>query len=354
MTPAPITHGGNLHEASRRFGISHDAWLDLSTGINPHGYPVPDIPASTWNRLPEDDDGLAQEAARFYGVEHALPVAGSQAAIRALPHLLPRGRVGIATLGYSEYAPAFTGAGHTVVPLTHDDFTRHADTLAQRLDHLVVVNPNNPDGRLVSAAQLHAWQSALAARGGTLIVDEAFIECTPAASVTRLSALPSCIVLRSIGKFFGLAGARIGFVLAQAAVLDALRMALGHWTVNGPARWVTVQALQDVRWQQAMREQLNREGRRLEQLLRSHGLPATGTALFSWVPTANAEACQTALARHAIWTRRFALPDAQSAQNIGLRIGLPSDDAAWRRLDEALGAIDNFKATRLQPDSRTA
>lgn len=370
---ASITHGGNLHAASVRFGIPYEAWLDLSTGINPHGYPVPDIPAAIWNRLPEDDDGLAEHAARYYGAAHALPVAGSQAAIRALPYLLPRGRVGIALLGYSEYAPAFARAGHTVIPLTPADFTAHADTLTAAgtyaLDHLVVVNPNNPDGRLIAPEQLRIWHRALAARGGTLLVDEAFIDCLPDQSVAELSAQPGCIVLRSTGKFFGLAGVRIGFVLATPAVLAQLHTALGHWSVNGPARWIAARAMADTAWQSATRTALQQAGTRLGTLLRKHGLPARETALFSWIPGPMAAAWQTTLAQHAIWTRCFPAIEPHAMQDDtalagserdpasrtdlnaasgaeryrgldgGLRIGLPGNEAAWARLDAALGTL---------------
>lgn len=400
-TTPPITHGGNLHAASERFGIPYETWLDLSTGINPHGYPVTEIPATIWNRLPEDDDGLAEHATRYYGAPHVLPVAGSQAAIRTLPYLLPRGRVGIAVLGYSEYAPAFARAGHTVVPLTPADFTTHASTLTatstHTLDHLVVVNPNNPDGRLIPPAKLHAWHRDLAARGGTLLVDEAFIDCQPDQSVAYLSAQPGCIVLRSTGKFFGLAGARIGFVLAAPAVLTQLRTALGHWTVNGPARWITAQAMADTGWQTATRTALHQAGARLGALLRQHGLPARDTALFSWIPGPMAAIWQTALARHAIWTRCFAAterlatpddvstskpgsglaPDLQTRPGThadaapdtapciapcrapdgrfddrfddgldgGLRIGLPGDEAAWTRLETALATLPRSTAS---------
>src|SRR5215469_16589169 len=140
-----IQHGGNLHEAAARYGIPYAQWLDLSTGINPHGYPVPPLPAEAWRRLPDEGDGFAERAARYYGAPdaaHVLPVAGSQAAIRALPWLLGRsevGTVGIAPLTYGEYAPAFQRAGHRVATL---DVTR-AD-LPDDLTHAIVVNPNNP------------------------------------------------------------------------------------------------------------------------------------------------------------------------------------------------------------------
>jgi cobalamin biosynthetic protein CobC len=329
---APIAHGGNLLAASRQYGIAPERWIDLSTGINPHGYPPPAIPSEAWNRLPQDDDTLASAAARYYGAQAALPVAGSQAAIRALPTLLPRGKVGIATLGYGEYAPAFQRAGHDVVPLDEADFLS-GDALTASLDHLVVVNPNNPSARLVSAPQLLRWHRALAARGGTLIVDEAFADCRPEYSVGAQARVDGLIVLRSIGKFFGLAGARVGFVLAAPAMLDALREYLGCWTVSGPARHVTLAALADSAWQQAMRLRLQQQGARLAELLGACGWTAAATPLFCWVPHPDAAHLHTTLARQAIWTRRFDAPTP------GLRFGLPADDTAWSRLADALTSL---------------
>ena len=160
----PIVHGGNLHEASQRYGIPYAQWLDLSTGINPHGYPVPPVPADAWRRLPDEGDGLAACAAHYYGApdaRHVLPVAGSQAAIRALPQLLPRATVAIAPLSYSEYAPAFERAGHRIVPL---DIA--CDALPDDVTHAVVVNPNNPTADHLSTAKLLQWHAQLAARGG--------------------------------------------------------------------------------------------------------------------------------------------------------------------------------------------
>ncbi|WP_454764741.1 threonine-phosphate decarboxylase CobD [Cupriavidus campinensis] len=329
---APIRHGGNLLAAVRQYGRPVAEWLDLSTGINPHGYPVPPLPAEVWQRLPQDDDDLAGIAARAYGAPHALPVAGSQAAIRTLPRLLRPGRVGVAALGYSEYAPAFAQAGHAVVPLAEADFAR-AD-LADDLDHLVVVNPNNPTARRLPAQTLRHWHRQLAARAGTLIVDEAFMDAVAAPSLAADTAAPGLVVLRSLGKFYGLAGVRCGFVLAAPALLAALAAQLGHWTVSGPARAVARLALADAGWQQATRTRLTVDGERLGILLRNHGLSPVSQPLFSWVPDPRAAALHEALARQGVWTRRF---DAAGGCPASLRLGLPpDDDASWRRLDRAL------------------
>jgi cobalamin biosynthesis protein CobC len=325
----PITHGGNLHEAAHLYRIPYDEWLDLSTGINPHGYPVPPVPADAWRRLPDDGDGLAAEAARYYGASDAsnvLPVAGSQAAIRALPALLPRATVGIAALTYSEYAPAFARAGHEVVPL---DTT--CDTPPEAITHAVIVNPNNPTADYASAKTLLDWHATLSARGGTLLIDEAFADAMPApsASLASFAAQPGLVVLRSPGKFFGLAGVRAGFVLASPALLGALRETLGAWTVSGPARHAVSAAFADTAWQRAMRERLAREGDRLAALLRAQRFDVQSTPLFAWTADSRAQALHRALAQRGIWTRLF-------AQQESVRVGLPASEDEWMRLELAL------------------
>ncbi|WP_322103519.1 threonine-phosphate decarboxylase CobD [Paraburkholderia sp. J41] len=336
LRPA-VAHGGNLHEAARRYGIAWDAWVDLSTGINPHGYPVPPVPAAAWRRLPDEGDDFAACAARYYGApdaHHVLPVAGSQAAIRALPALLPRARVAVAPLTYGEYASAFAHAGHDVVPL---DVC--ANALPADVTHAVVVNPNNPTAVRVDRERLLRWHAQLAARGGTLIVDEAFADAFDAphsptlADATRHAGL---VVLRSPGKFFGLAGVRCGFALAAPALLDALRAHLGAWTVSGPARHAVAHAFADTGWQTAMRARLATESARLDALLRAHGFAPHTTPLFAWIADARAQALQDALARRAIWTRCFD-PSAESGGTpASLRLGLPASAEEWQRFEHAL------------------
>jgi len=355
-----VAHGGNLSEAVKRYGFARDAWLDLSTGINPHGYPVPPTSAQAWQRLPNDDDGLNELAARHYGATHALAVAGSQAVIRALPELLNHNwnaqqmaapvtahrtayATGIATLTYGEYLPAFQRAGHRVLRYTSGpesatelqihsqaDFVLSPDhALPAELRHLVVVNPNNPTTTLFSREVILDWHAQLAARGGSLIVDEAFSDATPGYSVAPEANRTGLIVLRSIGKFFGLAGARAGFVLAHPAWLAQLRAELGPWTLSGPAREAVRSALLDDRWQQATQAQLGQDGARLVQLLSRHGFKARGTPLFAWLPHGQAAALQERLARHVIWVRLIESPPS-------LRLGLPASEADWQRLDTAL------------------
>ncbi|WP_250491916.1 threonine-phosphate decarboxylase CobD [Caballeronia sp. GAWG1-1] len=326
----PIRHGGNLREAARRYGIALDDWLDLSTGINPLGYPVPPIPPDAWRRLPEDADGLAELAATHYGAPLALPVAGSQAAIRALPWLLKKGTAAIAPLTYGEYAPAFVRAGHSVVPLDVN-----ADTLPNAVEHVIVANPNNPTAERLPRHVLLHWHAKLASRGGTLIVDEAFADVDPAESLADRSADAGLVVLRSVGKFFGLAGIRAGFVLAAPDVIAMFTDALGAWTVSGPARHAVRAAFEDRAWQRETRERLQRDGARLAALIARHGFDARATPLFTSFQTLDASGLQHALATRGIWTRLF----DPAGMTPRLRIGLPGSEGEWARLERAMAEV---------------
>lgn len=330
-----LEHGGGVRAAAMRYRIPWPDWLDLSTGINPQGWPIPPIPARVWQRLPEPDDGLETAAAAYYGAGSLLPVAGSQAAIQALPLLRAPGRVGVLSPSYAEHAHAWRRAGHQVEWLPVENL----DMALERLDVLVLIHPNNPTGVRFPLEQLLDWRARLAARDGWLVVDEAFMDATPAESLANQVGLPGLIVLRSLGKFFGLAGARVGFALAGPTVLERLRELLGPWTVAGPSRWVAMQALNDRAWQAQMRTCLDRAGNRLADLLQRQRLPVSGGAgLFQWMPLSDAEFWQDALARRGILVRRFTDPP-------GLRFGLPDGESAWRRLELALAGV---RAERLR------
>jgi cobalamin biosynthetic protein CobC len=324
-----LEHGGRLLRAAREYGIPTERWLDLSTGISPFAWPVPSIPALLWQRLPEDDDGLVELACAYYGARHLLPVAGSQAAIQALPVLRGPSRVGVISPGYNEHAHAWQRAGHAV------DTLSAATLLAEvsRFDVIVLIHPNNPGGDRFDRATLLACHETLATRGGWLIVDEAFMDATPDDSLCSEAWREGLIVLRSCGKFFGLAGARAGFVAAPSALLESLRDRLGPWTLSGPARFVLKQALADVTWHAAAREWLHTTSDRLASLLSRHGMtPTAGCAFFQWWRDTRAEAVHVVLAKQGILTRLFTDPAS-------LRFGLPVDDTAFQRLDEALPSL---------------
>lgn len=324
-----LHHGGKLRVAAARYNIPLEQWLDLSTGINPNGWPVPAIPAEVWSRLPEEHDGLEQAAHDYYGAADLLPVAGSQAAIQALPQLRASSRVAVLNPAYAEHAHAWQRAGHSVIAVTVDKIS---SAIAES-DVVVLINPNNPTGARFHREQLLHWHEQLAARGGWLVVDEAFMDCTPNQSLCHYASAAGLIVLRSLGKFFGLAGARIGFVCAEPPLLTQLHALLGPWSINAPARYIATLALQDHHWQTAIRKQLHMDAARLHALLAQHDLMPSGScALFQWICTPLAEALHDQLSRQGILTRLFTEPAS-------IRFGLPKDETAWQRLNADLERI---------------
>jgi cobalamin biosynthesis protein CobC len=324
-----LEHGGRLQRAAREYGIPLEQWLDLSTGISPFGWPVSDVPPSAWQRLPEDDDGLKDIACAYYEAPLVLPVAGSQAAIQALPLLRGASRVGIIAPGYAEHAQAWKRAGHQVECLAVDALLDHPG----QWDVLLLIHPNNPCGERFDVQALLRIHAELAGRGGWLVVDEAFMDVTPQDSLCPYTDRDGLIVLRSVGKFFGLAGARAGFVCAAAPLLEALQEKLGPWTLSGPTRYVLRQALADRVWHVSARMRLITASKRLAALLAKHGLgPTAGCGLFQWCRFDQAPGVHRALARQGILTRLFDTPRS-------LRFGLLADDVALERLDKALTEV---------------
>jgi cobalamin biosynthetic protein CobC len=319
-----LEHGGKLREAQLRYG--GDDWIDLSTGINPIGYPVAPPAADAWHRLPELDPDLLHAARDYYGAPHLLPVAGTQAAIQALPRLRTPARVSVSAPSYAEHGHHWSRHGHTMHPVPYAGL----DAAVRDSDVVVVVNPNNPTGETIAPERLLAWHAALAARGGWLVVDQAFGDTAPALSVAGYADRPGLIVLHSLGKFFGLAGLRLGFVAAEPTLLAALDELLGPWAVSGPAQQAALAALCDRPWQAATQARLIRDGARMRALLLRHGIHASGTPLFYWWPEAEPEAFHEHMARRAIWVRLF------RTAGRGIRIGLPACEAGWARLEHAL------------------
>lgn len=334
-----LEHGGRLRAAAAHYRIPLADWLDLSTGINPHPYPLPAVPPAVWQRLPEDDDGLETAAAAYYRSPALLPVAGSQAALQMLPSLLAGQRIALLTPSYAEHAHAWRHHQRSFINPTPESI----EEAVAHHDIVLLVHPNNPDGSRFAPAHLQAWHAQLAARGGWLIIDEAFIDTAPEASLTPHAGTAGLIVLRSLGKFFGLAGARVGFVFAPAALRSALARRLGPWAVSGPARWAARLALADTTWQHAARHSLHGAGQRLQALLAGHGLAAgSGCALFQYHAHPAAAALHDGLARRGVLVRLFH-PQASSLlpqppTPPALRFGLPATAAAWARLDDALGS----------------
>jgi cobalamin biosynthetic protein CobC len=324
-----LEHGGRLRQAASQYGIAEPDWLDLSSGIAPWPWPVPTIAERAWARLPETDDGLEEAARLYYGAPELLPVPGSQCAIQTLPRLRRSGRVGVLSPCYAEHAEGWRRAGHVVRELGEYEVEHFIDSL----DVLVVVNPNNPTGRVLTSLQLFSWHARLARRGGWLVVDEAFMDNTPDSSLASHSNRPGLIVLRSFGKFFGLAGVRLGFVLAELRILQLLAEQVGPWAVSGPTRVLGAACLGDAVGHRRQIQRCDAASQRLAQLLESHGLtPAGGCALFQWVCTPRAVEIHRFMASQGILLRLF-------EHGSSLRLGLPASAADWQRLEQALGSL---------------
>lgn len=327
-------HGGNLYAAQERYrntscvhykGTDTDEdWLDLSTGINPVAYPVPDnIPVRCWTDLPQMHERLALEAAarsayKCNATHHIVAATGTSAIIQHLPRILDADvSVAIVAPTYTGHQTAFTDAGWTSVRL----IAHPKDAFAH--EGLVVVHPNNPDGRTWSRAQLGTHPF--------IIVDESFADTfsTPEASLSGYSDL---IVLRSFGKFYGLAGVRLGFALCPAHIADKLHRVMGPWPVSGFALYIGCAALHDRAWATHTRQRLKEEACRLDAVVLNHRRIdlVGGTSLFRLYHTQNAAALQDHLARHRIWTRIFSYNPAW------IRLGVIHRQADLTRFKEAI------------------
>jgi cobalamin biosynthetic protein CobC len=324
--PSPLLHGGNLAAAQALFPGAPRPFLDLSTGINPLAYPLPPLAPEIFSRLPEPDAcrHLESVAARYYGAPsaaHVVAAPGTQSLLPLVAALAPPRRAAILGPTYNEHARVASAAGHRVEQVAQ------IDSLGGE-DFSVVVNPNNPDGRLVPKAPLAELAERTRARAGLLVVDEAFMDAlgnddSLAPDTTR----PGVVVLRSFGKFFGLAGLRLGFAIAAPEIATRLRAALGPWAVSGPAIAVGTVALADREWAQATRARLAAAASRLDALLGEAGLAVIGgTPLFRLVRTARAPQLFYRLGVAGILVRHF--PDQPGL----LRFGLPGTDADWERL----------------------
>jgi cobalamin biosynthetic protein CobC len=330
----PLLHGGDLTAARRLFPGAAQPFIDLSTGINPHPYRLPHFSADLFERLPARaaTAELAAIAARAYGAPaaaHVVPAPGTQILLPLVAGLLRPGRAAVISPAYGELAHAAALAGHKVVAVS--------DLAAAGNARLVFVgNPNNPDGRLFAASDLIRLAKDLRARGGMLIVDEAFMDVEPIGTSLAPElgrSRSNIIVLRSFGKFFGLAGIRLGFALAAPPIAARITAMLGPWAVSGPALAAGAKALADTAWIERTRHRLAKSAQRIDALLTASGFTALGgTDLFRLVRVAGADKLFRHLGRAGILVRIF--PEHPE----WVRFGLPTDEAAWRRLQVAIAA----------------
>jgi cobalamin biosynthetic protein CobC len=324
-----MRHGGDLSALADQTGRQASDWLDLSTGINPVPYPIPQIAPEAWTRLPQAQSlqRLRAAARKAYAIPETVDVVaapGSEILIETLARTIRPGRIAIAGKTYGSHARAWSAAGHTV-SITDTRFS------APSLDVALLVNPDNPTGHLVRPAQLVAMAQLRRRTGGLLIVDEAFADVVPDHSlVPDLTGLYAC-VRRSFGKFYGLAGLRLGFLIGPTQLITEVANRLGEWAVSGPALDIGTTALEDSAWAETTRARLRADALRLDALLIEAGLSVQGgTDLFRLAEHADATSIHERLIEHGILVRRFV--DRPTL----LRFGLPGTDAGWQRLTRAL------------------
>ena len=310
-------HGGDIDKAAKRYG--HGDWIDLSTGINRRPWPVATFNDHVWRALPTAaaQQKLIAVAAEWFRCNpgSVLPVAGATAAIQSIPRLLPCGQAAVLTPSYNEHAASLRSAGWKVSECARIEDMAGADLA-------VVVNPNNPDGREWAPEQM----AKLAARTGHLIVDESFADPRPDLSLAPI--LPeNVLILRSFGKFWGLAGLRLGFVIARPDLLEPIAEAAGPWPVNGPALEIGAAAIADRDWADSTVVYHSEASLRLDRLAISAGWQALGgTHLFRLYDTGDAMAEQDRLAHAHIWSRRFPY------SHRWLRLGIPGNAQEWARV----------------------
>jgi cobalamin biosynthetic protein CobC len=325
---APLIHGGDLGAARKLFPGAPEPFIDLSTGINPFPYPLPPLDPALFARLPEPPatERLAAIAAKAYGAPspaHVVVAPGVQIMLPLVARLARPGRAAVLGPTYAEHARVAALAGHAVHEVAAVDDLAGADLA-------VVVNPNNPDGRLLRRDTLLDLADRLAP--GLVVVDEAFMDVGPAGEGLACEiARPNLLVLRSFGKFFGLAGVRLGFALAPVELSVRLRAALGPWAVSGPALAIGTAALADTAWIAQTRTRLAAAAQRLDTLLVKAGLDLEGgTSLFRLVRAPAAGELFQQLGRAGVFVRRFA------ERPTWLRFGLPGDEPQWQRLAATL------------------
>lgn len=331
-----MKHGGDLSEAIAAFGGKPGDWIDLSTGINPHVYPYKDVATDAdWTRLPSADklDALILAARTAYQVPKSLAVAatpGTQILLSQLPTCMPLGPLHILGPTYSGHNHAWSLAGRELHEV--NSMSDLLKGLKTNPGHVLLVNPNNPNAHKYNPTGLLALAETMSTTGHHLIIDEAFADCVPETSILpHLTRQQNVLVLRSFGKFYGLAGLRLGFLIGPGKICGAMTMKLDSWAVSGPALSIGAKALSDALWRATTNERLRAEMASLLSVLEEAGLKIVGhTPLYALVEHPKARALHSHLAKTQIWTRRF------DYDPTWLRLGLPPNKNALLRLAEGL------------------
>lgn len=337
-----LIHGGQLHKIALDYQIPSEQWLDLSTGISPFCYPIPEIPTAIWQQLPQPSSELIAAAKNYYGCHNILATSGSQSIISKLPtlcqqHLGNKLKVWLPRVGYKEHQKAWQQHNYQIC--LYDQLPQPQQLTARCV--VVVINPNNPSGQLYSRACLTDLLTNIEQLGGWLIIDEAFMDViTPSQSLIDLTDNDHLMVFRSVGKFFGLAGIRLGFVSAAPRWLEAITALSSPWEVNGPAQFIATQALLNKNWQQKQLADLHQLAEQLELLLQQQfNNDISGTVLFKTVKLDHASEIFEQLCQQGVYVR---LCDEKNA----LRFGI----ATTKQLSRLTNIFNQLNVAKLPTD----
>lgn len=336
-------HGGALIAAAKHYDIPLEHWLDLSTGINPHPFPLPAMPRDLGERLPEISDNLTQLVEHYYGSHPWVIANGSQAIIQNIPFVLggiinrsESLRIGLVSPAYSEHERSWEAYSAALTRLNSSQQLLDPARIRQ-CDVLVLVNPNNPTGEQLPLLDLQQLLEQCQAQNTWLIIDEAFMDTQSVASALNLHHLDQCLVLRSLGKFFGLPGWRVGFAFGDGRLVNALKKALGPWPVASPSLWVTEQCLANQSWQRDARKRLQRDCQALSKLVSAFSnklgvqtIAASDFFVTSWFASIQqAQSFYDFAARQGILVRHF-------DDTAMIRFGLPRHNSDWQRLEQLI------------------
>ena len=269
-------HGGDIWGASRETGLGLDELIDFSASINPAG---PSARARAAFRAAFDDSAaypdpssaeLVGALSEFYNVapSNILPANGSTELIHLAPRVFAPTRALIVEPAFSEYRAALrlTGAKIETLELKEaDGFTLDTGVLMRaiadkRPEMVFIANPANPTGALTGKDALTELASFCEKRAMVLVVDEAFADFAEEESVKELVGdHKNLIVVRSMTKFFAIAGLRLGFIFAHERTVAKFSKALPPWSVNTPASRAGAASLTDARYIESTRAWLKSE-----------------------------------------------------------------------------------------------
>lgn len=325
-----IQHGGNLLQAIEEFGGNQEDWLDLSTGISPYTIDLPEFHQDVWRRLPDPKyvkllEGKAKE---FYQTKsNCLAVPGSQFAIQHLSKVVD-GEIGILEPTYGEYAASFVRNGKSYTSLENISDIGNASSV-------ILANPNNPDGRIYTSQELLKLAVQLSERNGYLVVDEAFMAIDdPNSLLNEVDATTNVVILRSIGKFFGLAGIRLGFVFSSEKFRAKLAAYLGPWAVTGPALAIADHIFANRFIANELKQKISVRHQQMGEILEQSGLQIVGkNDLFFLIRHPKANALHISLKQQKVLTRIF------DYNSDWIRIGLTANSNEDERLLKAIGGF---------------